>query len=543
MSWGTQNNLLAFDRVSPSGFYDVYTSNPDGSSITCLTCDAAQLPAYNKGNPEWHPSNQFLAIQVQESSALDQNTASPGVGVKNDLYISDAAGKNYWQVTYDAPGVLHPRFSHDGNHLLWVQRSSAPLSNDWTLMLANFTVVNNIPQVTNIQSLPPCQQNVFCETGGFSFDDSAVFFTGALDGQSIDGIDIYSYNLTSGLLSNLTNSPGNWDEFPTSVPNTGKIVWTSGIYGANGLQTEYWMMDDDGSNKLQLTYFNDQRSSSWYLGSTSAAKFSWGPAGTQLAAYLIPNGSSLGQIGNIYTINLEPAAPTVSSASFARPPLAPDSIASTFYMNLATSTTSATTAVLPVDLAGTSALVTDALNITRSVPLFFVSPGQANWEVPANTAPGPATVQFIDAAGVSSRATIDVETADPGIFTSDATGSGPPAGYLLTFPAGSATSSSTQYLFDCGTAPPCTTAPVSLGSATDSAYLVLFGTGLRHAANISVTLGSQTLPVAFSGPQGTDTGLDQVNVLVPNSFSGSGLTTLFIQADGFYSNTVQLLFH
>lgn len=541
VSWGSHNNLLAFDRVSANGFYDVYTSQPDGSGVSCLTCNAPNLPPYNKGNPEWHPSNAFLAIQVQQSSAFDQNTASPGVGVKNDLYIADASGKNYWPVTQNAPGVLHPRFSHDGNRLLWVQRTSAPLSNAWNLMLADFSIVNNAPQITNIQSLPPCQQNVFCETGGFSADDSAVFFTGALDGQGMDGIDIYSYNLSTRALVNLTNSPANWDEFPTSVPGVAKIVWTSGSNTIDGLETEYWMMNDDGSNRIQLTYFNDARSSNWYLGPVSVAKFSWSPDASSLAAYLIPYGSSLGQSGNLYTLQLEAAAPTVSAASYARPPLSADSIATTFYENLATGSGAATSTTLPTQLAGTSIAVTDASQVSRLAPLFFVAPGQVNWEIPTGTAAGPATVQFTNGAGVSSRATVNVEAAAPGIFTANATGAGPPAGYALTYSAGAAMPTSSLLLFDCTASPACNPMPVSFGSSTDSVFLVLFGTGIRHGSVVSAILNGQTLPVSFAGAQGGYPGLDQVNISLPRSFAGLGLVRLQLEVDGLTSNSVQLL--
>lgn len=543
VTWGAKNNLLAFDSLNANGYYDVYTSNPDGSSVTCLTCGAS-LPPYNKGNPEWHPSNQYLAIEVQWGSALVQADAAPGVGVNNDLYIMNAAGTQYWPVTSQAAGVLHPRFSPDGTKILWVQRTSQTFSNYWNLMLGNFSVAQDgTPQVTNIVSLPPCQNNVFCETGGFSVDGETVFFTGTLDGQSETGLDIYSYNLQTGALANLTNSPSNWDEFPTSFPNANKLVWMSGVAIVGvGLETDYWTMDYDGTNKVQLTFFNNEYAPSWYLNAPiSCAKFNWSPDGTQMASYLIPNGISLAKTGSVYLLGLEAAAPTLSAATFARPPLAADSIAATFYSNLSEETAPAVSTPLPSTLAGSTVSVTDAMGVTRSAPLFFVSPGQINWEVPAGSAAGPATIQFTNSQNVSVRDTVDVEAVSPGIFTASAAGSGPPAGYVLIYPEGQSSPSSTQTLSSCSADAGCSAVPVSLGSSTDSAFLVLFGTGLRHATSpVTAQIGGTVLGAAYSGAQGVFAGLDQINLALPRSLIGSGLLNLTLTADGVTSNTVQI---
>ena len=67
VSWSKARNIIAYDRLGANGgFYDVWTINPDGSGDTCLTCGIAALGTKNKGNPDWHPSGNFLAIQVQK---------------------------------------------------------------------------------------------------------------------------------------------------------------------------------------------------------------------------------------------------------------------------------------------------------------------------------------------------------------------------------------------------------------------------------------------------------------------------------------------
>src|SRR4029079_6102198 len=89
----------------------------------------------------------------------------------------------------------------------------------------------------------------------------------------------------------------------------------------------------------------------------------------------------------------------VSSASYTAP-VAPDSIASAFGDGLAISVESAATLRLPNALAGTIVRVTDRLGVMRTSPLFFVSPGQVNYLVPAGTATGLASVALSRTDGI-----------------------------------------------------------------------------------------------------------------------------------------------
>ena len=91
---------------------------------------------------------------------------------------------------------------------------------------------------------------------------------------------------------------------------------------------------------------------------------------------------------------------TVSSASFEQgAPVAPDSIASGFGDELATATGGATSVPLPTDIAGTTVVVTDSSGVKRRAALFFVSPKQVNFLIPAGTATGPATLTVTSGDG------------------------------------------------------------------------------------------------------------------------------------------------
>ena len=63
--------------------------------------------------------------------------------------------------------------------------------------------------------------------------------------------------------------------------------------------------------------------------------------------------------------------------------LASEAIAAAFGTGLATTTSAATTLPLPTQLAGTTVKIKDSAGIERLAPLFFVSPTQVNYQIPA----------------------------------------------------------------------------------------------------------------------------------------------------------------
>jgi uncharacterized protein (TIGR03437 family) len=72
---------------------------------------------------------------------------------------------------------------------------------------------------------------------------------------------------------------------------------------------------------------------------------------------------------------------------------------------------------------------------------------------------------------------------------------------------------------------------------------VLYGTGIRGRSTLSgvaVNIGLAAGTVTYAGPQGTFVGLDQVNVLLPNSLAGSGRLVLTVTVDGQTTNQMQI---
>ncbi len=104
--------------------------------------------------------------------------------------------------------------------------------------------------------------------------------------------------------------------------------------------------------------------------------------------------------------------------------LAPGMIASTYAQGgvFADSTVVASTATLPTELADTQVLVND-----KPAPLFFVSPGQINYQVPWGTPPGfsaDITVIKKSTGQVLASSLTPIVQVSPGFFTATANGRG-----------------------------------------------------------------------------------------------------------------------
>ena len=551
LSWSRARNVIAYDKLSPDGFYDIWVMNPDGSGDQCLTCNKSGIPNMHIGNPDWHPSGNFIVFQAQTRQAANNQNARPGVGNNNDIWIMDAQGQRFWQITQNADAVLHPHFSHAGDKLMWAERLT-PIPPNWVIKLADVVIQNGVPTVQNIRQIAPGPPASFYETHCFSPDDKIIYFSANLEPrQPIPGIDQYAYELATGKLTNLTNTPTEWDEHAQISPSGDKIIWISSM-GTNSnptvnvgrLKGEYWMMNPDGSDKVRLTYYNDSLSRDFVPTGLVPGDSDWSPDGTRIAAYLIPvpEGAELGLEGKIVMYDMEPAAATLSAASFRRIALAPESVGSTFGTGFARELMAASNLPLPTSLGGTSVTLTDSSGTARLAPLFFVAPGQVNFLVPALTAPGPALITVRNPEGVEMRSDTYIESIAPALFTQNASGQGVAAAIAVRMsPDGS---QNIDMVFDCSAgAGRCVTKPIDLGVPGEQNFLLLFGTGIRGRAALSgvrFLVGNQEAEVLYAGPQGVYPGLDQVNVRLPRTLAGAGTVEAILLVDGRAANAVQL---
>jgi uncharacterized protein (TIGR03437 family) len=84
--------------------------------------------------------------------------------------------------------------------------------------------------------------------------------------------------------------------------------------------------------------------------------------------------------------------------------------------------------------------------------------------------------------------------------------------------------------------------PIAIGTGSASTYLVLFGTGIAEGgtALTTVTINGVAATVTYAGPAGSESGLDQVNVLLPAKLAGSGNVNVQLTAEGVTANPVQI---
>ena len=225
-----------------------------------------------------------------------------------------------------------------------------------------------------------------------------------------------------------------------------------------------------------------------------------------------------------------------NAASFAADSFAPDEIVTLFGTNLSATTVASTANPAP-SLGGATASVTDSTGVRRAANLMFVSPAQASMVMPAAAPAGAAVIAITNAAGTTFSTAVSMAAVAPGLFTADGSGKGAPVGQTIRVHPDSSQDAPQDLA----------AGPIDLGGATDAVYLLLYGTGLRHqttatAAFACSTCTSGDLPLAFAGAQPSIAGLDQVNLLLPQSLRGAGPVTLVLTVDGVTSNPVTLVF-
>ncbi len=234
VDWREDGAMLAVDKAGDDGYSDVYTIAPDGSGLSCLTCDNEGVPQANIGNPSWHPSGNFLAIQVEDptlpapNNALAKYLTSPGVGLNNNIWIMRADGSAFWQVTQvgEGGGVLQPHFSHDGARLVWSEMiGRGDALGNWVIKLADVAIAGSEATVSNVQTFQPNDLQLY-ETHGFSPDGGSVVFSGIPRGGYYWNMEIFTLDLASGSAAQLTSND-EWDEHAHFTNDGQHIIWGS----------------------------------------------------------------------------------------------------------------------------------------------------------------------------------------------------------------------------------------------------------------------------------------------------------------------------
>jgi uncharacterized protein (TIGR03437 family) len=230
---------------------------------------------------------------------------------------------------------------------------------------------------------------------------------------------------------------------------------------------------------------------------------------------------------------------TITSAADSTLGVAPQSLATATGMNLAMQSAAAVATPWPTTLAGVTIQVTDSASVSRAAGLLFVSSSQINFEIPAGTAPGAAMVLINDGTFQTS-APIQIQNVAPGLFEINYLGVAAATAIRVVLPTNS---QGPVTVFQCVDTPgSCRLVPIDPG-VDATVYLSFYGTGISgrsSLANVTVTVGSVTIPALYAGPQSQFPGLDQVNVPLPLSLHGAGVVNVTVTVDGVTSNPVQI---
>jgi len=234
---------------------------------------------------------------------------------------------------------------------------------------------------------------------------------------------------------------------------------------------------------------------------------------------------------------------SVSAASFATGgSLAAESIVAGFGSNLATSTQIASTLPLPTELAGVSLKVRDSAGVERLAQLFFVSPAQINYLMPAGASVGPANATVVNGADVVAAGAVEVATVSPGMFSADGSGRGLASAIALRVRANGIQSFEPVARYDAALNR-FVAVPIDVSSTADQVFLVFYGTGWRFRSALSAvscSIGGVASDVLYAGEVAGFVGYDQINVRLSPSLAGRGEVDVVVTVDGKTANVVRV---
>jgi uncharacterized protein (TIGR03437 family) len=240
------------------------------------------------------------------------------------------------------------------------------------------------------------------------------------------------------------------------------------------------------------------------------------------------------------------SAPQTSSAGFvsaANPTggnqLAPLAIGSLYGQNLAPALAVAGAPPLPFTMQGVTLTINGGF-----APLFFVSPGQINFQMPNIISTGPATVTLTITQGAQSTSVpVIVKPFAPSLFTINTQGTGQAATVIagtatVAAPAGAVGASRPARISEfisiyCTGLGQVTNSP-GVGNPAPSSTLA------RTQTQPTVTVGGVPAVVQFSGLAPGFAGLYQVNVQVPSGVTPGDAVPISVAIGGVTSNTATI---
>lgn len=308
--------------------------------------EAMVLPVPNTNPVQYDTWMLFTRASVLEAPPASRQLTdcgggiyAPGGGFTHHLYVRNIdTGAEYGPLDSDNNGalygVLDPRWSDDGQYVLWSEIEALPDLNspekrlgDWRLRAGVFSqgdLLNNQPHLHGfsthgtLATIDPNPDGTRIP-GGFLRPSvgsgvTAVYYGGStkvISGQhqhtyhddlgviSLSDLSLYDLTNTSGLTPpGQSQEPAAYEEhahlnqrywdaylWMTSDGTGGLTPPTTSLCFINDLATDLWMMNQDGSGKRRISFYNDSGTS--WVGSglnpnnypTVVSKLGWAPNG------------------------------------------------------------------------------------------------------------------------------------------------------------------------------------------------------------------------------------------------------------------------
>lgn len=327
--WCPANNVITFTREVNNQF-EIFIMKPDGSGVTCLTSGKKALASCgHRGQSFWHPSGEYIAFTAENAVYPRKGigtVARPGIGRNFNVWIMTADGKKFWQIT-DYPenwGAIEARFSHDGTKLYWceeysmekyphgkpedpvphpgsywgeenIQYRKGEEAGAWRIVYTDITFDNG-PHISTLTKIDPPDGYTLLEGTGFTPDDTGFIYCydnlSKTKGIGLWG-DIYVSDMNGESLTNLTNTPSLHNEDAEYSPDGTKIVYKEQVTPWDtppGKDTEIFIMNTDGTNKVQITNLTDPDSPHYIPGISHITEMDWSPDSTNLIVGLAFDG-------------------------------------------------------------------------------------------------------------------------------------------------------------------------------------------------------------------------------------------------------------
>ncbi len=395
-------------------------------------------------------------------------------GAKRDLLLQTRASASPSRSLASNAQLLAMTYgraiSDDGTRVVWAAETAANSSQVFLYDGRN----NLTRQITSLgvrATDVALQPTISGDGSRIAFATRRTVIPPASDG----GVDLYIFDIPSSTFAHVTNAPSAASaEVVSSLNDDGSVI------AFNFPRVFTGVSNDDFSNNSEI-----------YVTET--------PARPAFGALAVMNGASFGH------------EPSSNKA------VAPASVAAAFGSALANRTEQShqlSDGTFPLTVGGTTVTVDG-----RRAQIFYVSPTQVNFLVPAATEIGTAEVIVTNSEGFPSHGMAPTLHSAAGVFTFNGDGLG--EGVVLNAD---------------------TLQPGPFDPGGGNLRLIIFSTGIRSASQVSVTAGGQELTLESIVPSPNIPGFDEIHVLVPADSRGAGTVDLVVRADARDSNPVAITF-